>query len=191
MSQGSEAAEQFTHEAIKITESAAKLTALGAKNLALLCIALVNENPKLAGKTKMAKLLKSGKELKVFDVKETDMATFAALCKQYGILFSGIKNSLDENGFIDVLTRAEDVSKINRVLEKMNYGTQKGMEDKVPKKADSHALQNSRLNEQERGLTEKISRNPEKKSIRATIEKIELNQDKAIPVEPVFHPKER
>lgn len=34
MSQGSEAAEQMTREAVKLSEEAVKLSALGAKNLA-------------------------------------------------------------------------------------------------------------------------------------------------------------
>ena len=42
MSQGSEAAEQMTREAIQISEAAAKLAALGAKNLAALCLALAS-----------------------------------------------------------------------------------------------------------------------------------------------------
>ena len=76
MSQGSEAAEQMTREAIQISEAAAKLAALGAKNLAALCLALANENQKLRGKTHMNALLRSGKELRVFDLKEQDLAAF-------------------------------------------------------------------------------------------------------------------
>lgn len=68
MSQGSEAAEQMTREAIQISKAAVKLAALGAKNLAALCLALANENQKLAGKTNMKKLLKSGKELRNVEV---------------------------------------------------------------------------------------------------------------------------
>ena len=42
MSIGSETAEQMTREAIQISEAAVKLAALGAKNLAALCLALAN-----------------------------------------------------------------------------------------------------------------------------------------------------
>ena len=91
MSQGSEAAEQMTREAIQISEAAVKLAALGAKNLAALCLALANENQKLSGKTNMKQLLKSGKELRVFDVQEQDLEAFATAAKQYGVLFTVIK----------------------------------------------------------------------------------------------------
>lgn len=76
MSIGSETAEQMTREAIQISEGAAELAALGAKNLAALCLALANENQKLRGKTHMNALLRSGKELRVFDLKEQDLAAF-------------------------------------------------------------------------------------------------------------------
>lgn len=91
MSIGSETAEQMTREAIQISEAAAKLAALGAKNLAALCLALANENQKLRGKTHMNALLRSGKELRVFDLKEQDLAAFRREAKKYGILFSVIK----------------------------------------------------------------------------------------------------
>ena len=92
MSQGSEAAEQMTREAIQISEAAAKLAALGAKNLAALCLALANENQKLRGKTHMNALLRSGKELRVFDLKEQDLTVFKQEAKKYGVLFSVIYN---------------------------------------------------------------------------------------------------
>ena len=47
MSQGSEAAEQMTREAVKLSEEAIKLSALGAKNLAALCLAMAKDNQKL------------------------------------------------------------------------------------------------------------------------------------------------
>ena len=107
MSQGSEAAEQMTREAIQISEAAAKLAALGAKNLAALCLALANENQKLRGKTHMNALLRSGKELRVFDLKEQDLAAFKREAKKYGILFSVIKDTASDSGHVDILAKAE------------------------------------------------------------------------------------
>ena len=121
MSQGSEAAEQMTREAIQISEAAAKLAALGAKNLAALCLALANENQKLRGKTHMNALLRSGKELRVFDLKEPDLPAFQQAAKQYGVLFSVIKDTANGNGHVDILAKAEDVSKLNRIYEQLGY----------------------------------------------------------------------
>ena len=127
MSIGSETAEQMTREAIQISEAAAKLAALGAKNLAALCLALANENQKLRGKTHMNALLRSGKELRVFDLKEQDLAVFKREAKKYGALFSVIKDTTSDSGHVDILAKAEDVSKLNRIFERLHYA-----ESRVP-----------------------------------------------------------
>lgn len=134
MSHGGDAADQMMRQTLELSESAVKLAGLGAKNLAALCLALANENQKLAGKTKMNTLLRSGKELSVIGLKEEDLPQFKQLAEQYGVLFSAIKESLDDRGCLDVLTYAEDVSKVNRILEKMQYG--QAREEDTQKKDD-------------------------------------------------------
>ncbi len=147
-----------------------------------MCIALANENQKLAGKTNMTRLLKEGKELRVFDVKETDLTNFAKTAKQYGVLFSVIKYSKNEFGNVDVLTRAEDVSKINRILEKLQYTapTQEKQEGGDPaKKAESRAPQENKsdglgIGSKQEATTPKTGYN----SVKETIEKIKIRHDK-------------
>ena len=134
MSHGGDAADQMMRQTLELSESAVKLAGLGAKNLAALCLALANENQKLAGKTKMNTLLRSGKELSVIGLKEEDLPQFKQLAERYGVLFSAIKESLDEKGGLDVLTYAEDVSKVNRIFDKMGYGQTR--EEDNPKKND-------------------------------------------------------
>jgi len=181
MSQGSEAAEQLTRETIRISEAAIKLSALGAKNLAALCIALANENQKLAGKTNMTRLLKEGKELRVFDVKEHDLTEFSKAAKQYGVLFSVIKNGRDEYGNVDVLARAEDVSKINRILEKMQYiapTQEQSVEGNRTKKADSRAPLEQRSVEHGIGSMQEETARNNYKSVKEKIISLKLSQDK-------------
>ena len=57
MSTSGETADLMVKEGIQITESAVKLAGLGAKNLAALLIALADDNQKLAGKTKLKRLV--------------------------------------------------------------------------------------------------------------------------------------
>ena len=121
MSQGSEAAEQMTREAVKLSEEAVKLSALGAKNLAALCLAMAKDNQKLKGKTKLKRLLTEGKELRVFDLKEEDVSVFAKEAKTYGILFSTIRNTKSDRDTVDVIVKAEDAARINRIFENMGY----------------------------------------------------------------------
>ncbi len=188
MSNGSDAADQMVRQSLQLSESAVKLTALGAKNLAALCLALANENQKLAGKTKMNTLLKSGKELSVFDVKESDLPQFKQLAEQYGVLFSVIKNSMDDKGCVDVLTYAEDVSKINRILDKMQYGQVHEVDD--PKKDDPRPQSKMPSKEDATSLRHGEDMDTtSRKSILAKIKEIKMKQDAQ--VEPVLPRKEQ
>ena len=194
MSNGSDAADQMTRQAIQISESAVKLTALGAKNLAALCLALAKENQKLAGKSNMTRLLREGKELRVFDVKERDLATFSKAAKQYGVLFSTIKDSRDELGNVDVLARADDVSKINRILERMDYAApvqeQEGEGDPA-KKAAPRARPESKSAERGIGsMPNAPTLRTGPKSVKETIESIKIRQEKPHS-QPVLSSKER
>lgn len=189
MSQGSEAAEQLTREGIQISEAAVKLAALGAKNLAALCLALARDNEKLAGKTKMTRLLKSGKELRTFDLQQSDLPAFAEAAKRYGVLFTIIKNSKDETGHVDVLAKAEDVSKLNRIFEKMNYAVpEQALEEAEPKKAGSRAPHESRSVERGTGWNQEAP-TTDPHSVQAKIQQIKIRQEK-MPVEPILPGKE-
>lgn len=79
-------ADLMVKESIQLTEASIKLLAAGSKNLAAFLWALSKDNKKLVGKTHMARLLREGKELKVFRIKESDLAEFRAFAKK-NVLF--------------------------------------------------------------------------------------------------------
>lgn len=178
MSQGSEAAEQMTREAIQISEAAAKLAALGAKNLAALCLALANENQKLRGKTHMNALLRSGKELRVFDLKEPDLPAFQQAAKQYGVLFSVIKDTANGNGHVDILAKAEDVSKLNRIFERLHYAAPEQIhtEEDPLKKAASRVPHESRSAERGIGWKPEKTAHEQPDSVIARIRQYKIRQ---------------
>ena len=120
--QESEAADQVMKTSIQASEAAARLMALGARNLAALCLALMKENSQLKGESNLNKLLKSGSALKGVDIAESDLDVFKAKAKQYGVLYSIIKDSRSEDGRVDLIARAEDVSKLSRIFEQLGYG---------------------------------------------------------------------
>lgn len=121
MSQGSDAAEQMVKETMIISETAAKLAGLGAKNLAVLLTLYLREEHQLKGETNLKKLLKEGKEIRVFCLDKDNLAEFKQHAKDYGIVYSALKQKNDESNIIDVLVKAEDTPRVNRILEKMNY----------------------------------------------------------------------
>lgn len=157
MSHGAEAADQLINHGInatvKVTEAAAKLTALGAKNLAALCIALAKENHKLSGKTSLTRILSEGKAPAVLNIKIDDMTRFARESKKYGVLFTAIKDKTDTSGFCDVIIKQEDISKINRIFERMGYAALKDEKGGEQKNAPSHSRRERSSKTPENGLS--------------------------------------
>lgn len=101
----------------------------------------------------MNTLLRSGKELRVFDLKEQDLTVFKQEAKKYGVLFSVIKDGANGNGHVDILAKAEDVSKLNRIFERLHYAAPKQpkLEDEPLKKAGSRVPQENRFAERGTG----------------------------------------
>lgn len=57
----------------------------------------------MRGRTRLSRLLRDGKELKVFPIQAGDLAEFKRQAKHYGVLFSAIKDKSSEGELIDVL----------------------------------------------------------------------------------------
>ena len=92
MNTSGEVADLMVRESIQVTESAAKLAGLGAKNLAAIIIALINDDNKLQGKTNLKQLLKADKPLCILQIKENDLNKFNQEAKKYGVLFTAVSD---------------------------------------------------------------------------------------------------
>ena len=70
-------------------------------------------------------MLRSGKELKVFTVKSGDLKKFTQKAKKYGVLYCVLtdRKNKDSNAEVDVIARAEDASKISRIVERFNLAS--------------------------------------------------------------------
>ena len=128
MSTSGEAADQMAREALQFSEVAIKLTALGFKNSLALALAYAKENPKVRGKTSLDRLLRENKELKVIPIKTEDVSQFKEYARQYGVLFAVIKDKSAQGEKVDIMFKAEDVSKPNRSYEQMGYHLPKNSE---------------------------------------------------------------
>ena len=120
MNPGGDAAEQVVRMSLETMEVAAKISGQGAKLIAVRLAAALKEEQKTRGKARLTNLLKSGKPLKVYEVRQKDLDTFAKEAKRYGVLYCVLKdkNSKDENAMVDIISRVEDASKIQRITEK-------------------------------------------------------------------------
>ena len=123
MNTGADAADQIVKMSLEGVEVAAKITGTGAKELAVLLCALLKDQTQTSGKTWLGNMLRSGKELKVFAVKTEDLKKFCEAAKQYGVLYCVLKEKNATDGLTDIMVRAEDASKINRIFERFQLAT--------------------------------------------------------------------
>ena len=124
MNTSGDAAEQVVRISLEGFEVAAKLTGSAAKNIAILLMAALKEEGKTKGKARLTSMIRSGKELKVFALPQKDLKKFTQEAKKYGVLYTVLRDkySKDENAPVDIIARAEDASKIERIVERFELG---------------------------------------------------------------------
>ncbi len=123
MNYSGDAAEQVVRITLNGVELAAKITGNGAKHLAIMLYAALKNQSKTKGKTRLSSMLRSGKELRVFAVKDTELQRFCTEAKKYGVLYCVLRDKNADDGLTDIMVRAEDAAKINRIFERFNLAT--------------------------------------------------------------------
>lgn len=157
MNNGGEAADQMVRDAMQFTEVAIKLSALGIKNMLSLTLAFAKENPKMRGQTHLGRLLRENKELLLVPIQSKDVKEFQQHAKQYGVLYAIIKDKNSNGEKVDIMFKAEDVAKLNRIYEQMGYAipkqltqkrknaeTRRPQENALPTRGDSHTKRDAR-----------------------------------------------
>lgn len=118
----SDAAESIVRMSMQGLEVAVRISGSGAKNIAVLLYTILKQQQQTKGKTRLVNMLRSNKELKVFSIKQDDIKKFTEESKRYGVLFAALvdKKHKSPDGLVDIMVRAEDASKINRIVERFN-----------------------------------------------------------------------
>ena len=98
-----EAAEQVVRMTLNGVEVAAKISGKAAERLAVLLYAVLKDQKKTRGKTRLNSMLRSGKELKVFAIGDRDLEKFCREAKKYGILYCVLKDKTANDGHTDVI----------------------------------------------------------------------------------------
>ena len=150
MNSSSEAAETVVNMGLKGTDYALRITGTATKQIAAIILAILKDKKQTKGKTSLTKMLKSGKPLNVFSVKNEDLKIFQREAKRYGILYTALvdKNNISPDGMVDILVREEDAPKINRIVERFdlaNYDKDKILKEvnkdkKQPKKSKEERI---------------------------------------------------
>ncbi|SFH31143.1 Protein of unknown function [Desulfotomaculum arcticum] len=123
MSSGADAVDQAISLSLKGIEVMARISGEGAKNLATYLYAVLTDQKKTRGKIRLEGLLRSGKELKVFAFRNEDLQKFTREAKRYGVLYCALRDKKDTDGMCDIMVRAEDAAKINRIVERFKLAT--------------------------------------------------------------------
>ena len=119
MNYGSEPADQVVRYTLEGAEVALKLSGLAAKNFAVFAYAVLKDQKKTKGKTRLVRMLKEQRPLKFFTVPSGQMREFAREAKKRGLLFVPIRNKQNP-GEIELVVFADDAAKVNRVMDRLN-----------------------------------------------------------------------
>lgn len=171
---GGDAAEQMVRILLDGTETVVKITGEGARQLAAFLYAWAQQergrNPAQHGRTSMVRLLKSGQELQVFRLRKEEYAAFKPQARQYKLLYAVLRNRRDPDGRIDVVVLADEIPRVNHVLERLGYGSVQQGENSKKKEPPSSRSSNAAGDRLRRSAEDADSRGERKTSVRARLE---------------------
>lgn len=119
---GGDAAEQVIRMSLNGAEVALKISGVAAKEVATMLYAILKDNKKSKGRTRLENLVKTGRPLTIFTVKVDDFDQFKKEAKRYGILYCAVRNArCTEDGMVDVMVKQEDASRVDRIVERFKF----------------------------------------------------------------------
>ena len=98
---------------------ALKLSGLAAKNFALFVYAVLKDQKKTRGKTRLVRMLREQRPFKFFKVPVGYMKEFAREAKGHGLLYVPIRNKKDKEA-IEIVVFADDAAKIQRIYDNLS-----------------------------------------------------------------------
>ena len=152
MQTGGEAADQVVKMSLEGAEFAIRIAGEGATRIMAILVSVLREETKTRGKARLNSMLRSGKELKVFTVKNSDLRKFTQEAKKYGVLYNVLadRKTNDPNAPVDIIARAEDAAKISRIMERFQLSSV----DVASVVAEAERSRTNRVTEQEASKTE-------------------------------------
>ena len=131
MTNSGDAAETVVRVMLTGTEITLRLTASAAKNLLALSVALAKQHKQISGKTRMKKILKDTRDIRVFPMTRAQYRTFQKKAKPLRLLYASIRDR-EGGGQIDLVLPATELDRANLVIEKMLYRQEDKAGDKEP-----------------------------------------------------------
>ena len=131
MSASGDVAEQLTRFYLEGCEVVAKVSGRAVEHTIAVILNILKSKEKTKGKARLNTMLKSGKPLSVFTIRNQDLEKFTKEAKRYGVLYSALVSkhfkTVDgiKDGVTDIMVRDEDAAKINRIVERFNIALPK------------------------------------------------------------------
>lgn len=119
MNYGCDAADQIIRYSLDGMDHGIRLSGTLAKNMAIFIAAVLKDQKKTRGKTRMLRMLKDGKPLKFFTVPSDRLKEFCQEGRKRGLLYVVIRDRKNPQN-CEIMVYANDAAKVNRVMEKMN-----------------------------------------------------------------------
>ena len=119
MNYGGDAADQIVRYSLDGVDHGLRLSGTLAKHLAVFVAAVLKDQKKTRGKTRMVRMLKENKPLKFFTVPSDRLREFCSEGRKRGLLYVIIRDKKNPE-MSEVMVFADDAAKVNRVMDKMN-----------------------------------------------------------------------
>lgn len=98
---------------------ALRLSGMAAKNFALFVYAVLKDQKKTHGKTRLVRMLREQRPFKFFNVPTENMKEFATEAKTHGLLYVPIRNKQKADR-IEVVVFEDDASKVQRIFDNLD-----------------------------------------------------------------------
>ena len=169
MNTSAEAADQVVRMSLNGAEAALKITGSGAREAAKLLFKALKDLSKQSKKTKgqirLSNLVKSGKRLEIYQVADANLKRFCEQAKKYGMLYTVLKDRNKNDGITEVMVKAEDKAKIDRIFERFGLVPESVADVRPEKKKEKESPERAshEKSEEEKFLDEVMAKpNPAK-----------------------------
>lgn len=140
MNYGGEAADQVVRYSLDGLDHGLRLSGAMAKNLAIFIAAVLKDQKKSYGKTRMMRMLKENRPLKFFTVSGEKMREFNREAKRHGLLYVGIRDRKNPE-HCEIMVFADDAAKVNRIMDRMGLDYLKSESGQaIHKDAEEHEV---------------------------------------------------
>ena len=119
MNLGNDPADQIVRFTLAGTEVVLRLSGIAAKNFAMFAYAVLKDQKKTRGKTRLVRMLREGRSFKFYKIPVPMMKEFTRQAKSHGLLYVPIRDKQDTKR-IEVAVFADDAAKVQRICDRLH-----------------------------------------------------------------------